>query len=608
MKNFKTFLGLLTFILLSGNMINSQTDLSKETKSEVPGDWGRNPGEIQQYSEDKDAIPPSLLQQLQDAKRTRDNEKKERIGNEIAKYLPNHEKVVSEQGDMPSHSNVQPPFTPDWYTTDVTIQSGLVAYQGGFRQIDLKQGEDGWLYCAVNQRPAADLGEVRVYRSSNGGAAWVYVNKLTWAARYIQSVTMLVENRSNSNFGDSTKIILYYVTSTSSNFNDARLESVTFNRNGTNWDYNLISTPAAGNKYEFPSSCSDGMYWGTGTFLHCVVREATNAGVQVGLRHYLSTNWATSHTSALLVTGYNDYYPSIQYGEKNTGNDSIYIATERRFGTSETELRLIATSEFVSSNHFVYFITAASSGIKYEKPELTVVQQHYSLPRRMLITCTRNRNPRFFYSSNGAQTWTIDQLMGTSSTVTADFTTCSSDSLTAGGQYVIMGFVTDDGDSVNVKQLSIPPGATFNYYKRNSNTSSGLVAPSTTIYKDGTIKYAAFAYPGFGPSNVYFNAEQLVTGIEPVGNNIPEKFSLSQNYPNPFNPVTNISFSITKSGMVKLVVYDAMGRKVTELVNGQYGAGSYKVDFDAAALSSGVYFYRIETEGFTDVKKMMLIK
>lgn len=602
MKHLKTFLTLLAFIFTSGSVLYSQT-------TESSGDMYRMPGETQNSAVDVSPIPAALMQQYYTAKQNRDNDARERIGNEIQKYLPQEITSDNIPGDMPIElSPVNPPFNPDWYGTDVTIHSGLVAYTGGFRQIDLKQGEDGWMYMTVNRRPAANLGEITIYRSSNGGATWGTVIGFAWPSRYIQSVSMLVENRSNTNFGDSTKVIVYYVTSASSNFNDARLESVTCNRNGANFNYHLVSTPAAGNKYEYPSSCSDGMYWGTATFLHCLVREATNAGSQVGLRHFLSTTWTDAHTNALINTGNPDYYPSIQYGEKNTGTDSIYIATERRNSGTEYELRLIATSEFVSSNHYTYYITAAVSGVKYEKPELTVVQQHYSLPRKMLITCTRNRNPRFFYSSNGAASWVIDQLMGTSSTVTADFTTCNSDSLTSGGQYVIMGFVTDDGDSVNVKQLTIPPSITYNHYKRNSNLSSGLVAPTTSIYKVGSTKYAAFGYPGSGPTNVYYNAEQLLTAVEPISSNTPDKFSLSQNYPNPFNPVTNINFSLPKAGNVKLVVFDMTGREVTVLVNGQYSAGTYKVDFEASSLASGVYFYKIQTENFTEVKKMMLIK
>lgn len=97
-------------------------------------------------------------------------------------------------------------------------------------------------------------------------------------------------------------------------------------------------------------------------------------------------------------------------------------------------------------------------------------------------------------------------------------------------------------------------------------------------------------------------------GIEPVSNEVPAEFVLSQNYPNPFNPVTNINFSIPKAGIVKLVVFDAAGKQVAKLVNKQLSAGTYKYDFNASHLSSGIYFYRLETAGFTDVKKMTLVK
>ncbi len=99
-----------------------------------------------------------------------------------------------------------------------------------------------------------------------------------------------------------------------------------------------------------------------------------------------------------------------------------------------------------------------------------------------------------------------------------------------------------------------------------------------------------------------------LTGIEYASNEIPNDYSLSQNYPNPFNPVTNIKFSIPNSGIVTLKVYDITGKQTAELVNQNLNAGSYTVDFDASHLSSGTYFYRLSTEGFTDVKKMILVK
>lgn len=97
-------------------------------------------------------------------------------------------------------------------------------------------------------------------------------------------------------------------------------------------------------------------------------------------------------------------------------------------------------------------------------------------------------------------------------------------------------------------------------------------------------------------------------GITPISSEVPARFSLMQNYPNPFNPVTNIKFDIAKSGMVKLVVYDVTGREVANLVNSELAAGSYKYDFDASSLASGIYFYKLETTGFTSIKKMILVK
>ena len=83
---------------------------------------------------------------------------------------------------------------------------------------------------------------------------------------------------------------------------------------------------------------------------------------------------------------------------------------------------------------------------------------------------------------------------------------------------------------------------------------------------------------------------------------------LNQNYPNPFNPTTNIGFRIAEFGFVSLKFYDLLGREVATLVNEEKPAGSYEVKFDGSGLSSGIYFYKIQTGNFIDVKKMILMK
>ena len=102
-------------------------------------------------------------------------------------------------------------------------------------------------------------------------------------------------------------------------------------------------------------------------------------------------------------------------------------------------------------------------------------------------------------------------------------------------------------------------------------------------------------------------------GVSQISLVIPENYKLHQNYPNPFNPTTNIRFDIHKSSQIKLVVYDILGKEVATLVNEKLSAGSYEVEWpaptgDASSYPSGVYFYKLVADGFSDVKKMILLK
>ncbi|MBN1632607.1 MAG: T9SS type A sorting domain-containing protein, partial [Ignavibacteria bacterium] len=96
--------------------------------------------------------------------------------------------------------------------------------------------------------------------------------------------------------------------------------------------------------------------------------------------------------------------------------------------------------------------------------------------------------------------------------------------------------------------------------------------------------------------------------VKQINSKIPERFSLYQNYPNPFNSVTKIKFDIHQSSNIKLVVYDILGKEIATLVNEKLNAGSYEVNWNASNYASGVYFCRLTTEDYTNVKKMLLIK
>jgi murein DD-endopeptidase MepM/ murein hydrolase activator NlpD len=130
----------------------------------------------------------------------------------------------------------------------------------------------------------------------------------------------------------------------------------------------------------------------------------------------------------------------------------------------------------------------------------------------------------------------------------------------------------------------------------------GWILPSNASL--GNWKFSV-AYEG----NIYqhdFTVTDTPTGIDDV--NIASDFSLEQNYPNPFNPSTTISFTISEPGFTSLKVYDVLGEEIAELLNEEKTAGSYKINFDASKLSSGVYFYELKSNELLEVRKMNLMK
>jgi hypothetical protein len=162
--------------------------------------------------------------------------------------------------------------------------------------------------------------------------------------------------------------------------------------------------------------------------------------------------------------------------------------------------------------------------------------------------------------------------------------------------------------------LLLLSGTAFSQYQiTNSVTGSGgdIMSGSGYIFSstvgEGVIGNSMNTlnqhYAGFW----YTYLQQTITGIENQ-ENVPVSFTLEQNYPNPFNPATKIKYAVPERTIVTIKIYDITGSEMYTLVNKELDSGWYETNFNAAALSSGVYFYRMQAGSYVNIKKMLLIK
>ena len=106
----------------------------------------------------------------------------------------------------------------------------------------------------------------------------------------------------------------------------------------------------------------------------------------------------------------------------------------------------------------------------------------------------------------------------------------------------------------------------------------------------------------------FVSLEEMITSVAQEPSHLPERFVLNQNYPNPFNPNTTISFSLSSQLFVSLKVFDLIGREVASLISQELSAGTHSIQWNAEGLTSGVYFYRLQTDKSTEMKKLVLLK
>ncbi len=188
---------------------------------------------------------------------------------------------------------------------------------------------------------------------------------------------------------------------------------------------------------------------------------------------------------------------------------------------------------------------------------------------------------------------------------------------TIAGAYSVNGWITAQTNSslTGIKDAVV-------YIKQGNDFKDYFITQSSGQYNLNSL--LSGVYEIVADRLGYVSAQQIVSvtngnleninfalirvGITTISNVIPDKFNLYQNYPNPFNPVTNIKFDIPKASYVKINVYNVLGKEVSLLMSENKPAGRYSIDFDASSLTSGVYFYKIETGDFAETKRMVILK
>ena len=218
-----------------------------------------------------------------------------------------------------------------------------------------------------------------------------------------------------------------------------------------------------------------------------------------------------------------------------------------------------------------------------------------------LSSSTFDGKVKLFNSTNSTPIWTYT---GLGDLVTAVAFSKNAKFLTAASWGDIAN--TRD-DFVAFKIPGFQPVPIYSYNTPGSLYTCSISDDGTSVITGGKGVHARIAGNGGELYNIFIDTSSGSSGVN-NNNSVPLSFKLYQNYPNPFNNQTRIEFDIPKSGFYKISVFDILGREVKVLVNNNYKEGNYSVLFNCENLSSGIYYYKITSDKFIDVKRMVFLK
>lgn len=279
--------------------------------------------------------------------------------------------------------------------------------------------------------------------------------------------------------------------------------------------------------------------------------------------------------------------------ENGTNAGAVYVF--ERNDTVWNQKQKLLSSDGVGDDHF---------GISVNAEDNYLIAGGYDH-----ITNTVQKGAAYIFTIADTSWSEQDKLIASDGTLTEAF----GGSVWISGNYAIVGSNYNDVNGSNsgavylykkngtdwIEHMKIlaSDGADGDQFGRSVSIEGDIVLVGSVGDDDnGQNSGSVYAYTDF------------VSGIEEVLPGIPNSFNLNQNYPNPFNPTTKIRFEIPERSFILLKVYDVLGNEVGTLVDKELSSGEYNMDFDATGLSSGIYFYSLISENFTETKKMILLR
>jgi len=343
---------------------------------------------------------------------------------------------------------------------------------------------------------------------------------------------------------------------------------------------------------EFPSVAV------SGSQVHVVWGSLRDGNKEIYYKRCINGGWGAD-TRLTNNTAYS-YFPSISvfgsqvhivWWDNRDGNSEIYYKRSTDGGTSwEADTRL--TNNTAGSQHPSVSVTGLLVHVVWEE--------------------LRDMNWEIYYkrSTDGGTTWGVDTRL-TNNTAVSEFPSVA----VSGLQVNIVWCDHRDSNFEIYYKRSTDGGTTWGADIRLTNNIADSYYPSVAV--SGSQVHVVWCDNRDGNFEIYYKHNPTGNvSIKNISTEIPSAFSLEQNYPNPFNAMTKIQFQVLSTSpyplqrgtLVVLKVFDILGKEVATLVNEYLKPATYETTFDASTLPGGIYFYRMQTENFTETKSMILLK